>query len=111
MASVSPSCDARCALCFVYSMDKVIIMDCLRCGACCKWIILKGEPKGENRKLWEMRNAVLIDGFILVQVKCSRLKESTGLCTVYDRRLQMCKDFVKGSEECLLCRKASELLD
>ena len=78
--------------------------DCLDCGACCKFVLIKGNCKGDDRKLWEMRGAQFIDGFIVIPSRCER--QDGNKCKYYDRRPQRCRDFEKGGEECQICQKA-----
>jgi Fe-S-cluster containining protein len=39
---------------------------------------------------------------------CAALDRDTMLCTIYDRRPLICREFAEGSEECLTERKQME---
>ena len=88
----------------------VINMDCLDCGDCCKFLMLRIEAKEDILAWLNAHNLkiITIDGnfYILLPNRCKYLKENNE-CEIYDKRFNVCKEFKKDG---LFCKTSIDLV-
>ncbi|HEY3432981.1 MAG TPA: YkgJ family cysteine cluster protein [Rhodocyclaceae bacterium] len=86
-------------------MSDTAAVTCSTCKACCCQleVMLMGEDEPPERYTrqdqwggWVMHR--LDDGF------CAALNRETHLCTIYERRPTICRDFEAGDSDCLTQR-------
>ena len=81
---------------------------CSNCKACCCRLLVfliseTGVPAHfiDTDKWGGMSMAQLEDGW------CAALDRNTLMCTIYEQRPQVCRDFEMGSYECIVERKSN----
>lgn len=87
-------------------------MDCLKCGACCRWLILKQPFDIGETTLLHMRGAVFLkNNTVGVFLRCKHLQDNN-LCDVYPNcpAAELNRNFPAGCELCELCREADTTL-
>ncbi len=89
--------------------ERAEVPECIECGICCNfddpryvWIFEDDEARltDEDKKLTHWDN-----GRLFMRVKdghCAALEVKDGLsiCSIYERRPFLCRDFVRGGELC-----------
>lgn len=69
-------------------------MACKKCGTCCRWSYFQFIKPVELTELLKLRGVELVDERTMrVPLVCRFLDQNTNLCTVYEGRLQECRDF------------------
>jgi len=69
-------------------------MTCKKCGQCCRWSYFGFSIPVELSPLLKLRGAEIVDSHVLrVPLVCSKLDQTTNLCTDYDNRPDVCKEF------------------
>lgn len=63
-----------------------------KCGCCCSWLFLNGNPTGDLKILLEMRGAKFFKDCYALPVKCKHLA-TDNLCNIYLSRPRVCKLF------------------
>lgn len=80
-------------------------MNCLDCGACCKYVVIPMEGFPEDAKRWlAMHEGLKVVGnrlFIAARCKNLRLDNS---CAIYADRPDVCRDYLVGGEGCIESR-------
>ena len=88
--------------------------DCIACGACCayseSWPVLIGAGDGEGipEDLIDLEH----ERMQCYGDRCSALDGDIGsraLCSVYEHRPLVCREFQSGSEDCLMVRRTFDL--
>jgi Fe-S-cluster containining protein len=85
------------------------IPSCFGCGACCRGLRVKVSSKDIARGLPEKVTRLTIDnrGFYVRLMKqtedkrCRALDPDTSLCTVYEVRPDVCREFERGGDMCI----------
>ena len=88
--------------------------DCMLCGACCydNQVVIDAEDEkrfrdgGRADLLKKLSRKGIVRLLPLLRTKtkpCSHLK--TNMCTIYDVRPNMCRDFPVGTEQCITSRE------
>lgn len=80
-------------------------MDCLNCGACCKFTLLH-HPFSLS-ELEELREIKKIGDVAFLPTPCKYFNQETKKCEIYENRPTACMNFCPGGLTCLLCRKAA----
>lgn len=86
-------------------------MSCKGCGRCCRdfFVEIVGGVDDIPDRYVEWNDSNGADGMIRRKNgTCLALDEKTNLCTIYDRRPLVCKQFKKGSAECSFCIRRLE---
>lgn len=85
-------------------------MDCLDCAACCgpAFDAVEVSPRDPVRKL-HPDILIKVDGRFCVQRRegnfCGQLQEKDNKCAIYKDRPRCCRDFTRGSANCLFARQ------
>ena len=75
---------------------------CFTCkGACCESIVVQFETATDESLEWlNLHEGVMADKKSMrFECKCSMLKD--GLCSIWNKRPQICRQYKIGSEACL----------
>lgn len=88
-------------------MDKEEQLECLRCGSCCSYLLIRSAAKyeGEDTIRWlayhgiELLNLTpeLAGTVLKIPLKCMKLKPD-GSCAVQDNKPDACKKFEVGMD-------------
>lgn len=80
---------------------------CVYCkGACCKSLTLDLSRFPADAIRWAAFHGELEEDRVRFRCKCQMLKN--GLCSIYDNRPTICKDFAVGSRGCIEAIKKHE---
>ncbi|HEY8559421.1 MAG TPA: YkgJ family cysteine cluster protein [Pyrinomonadaceae bacterium] len=96
------------------------IPDCVTCGACCMAMLAVGVRPHETtgtENFWEItvkgeKDEILVDRFLRRDPEtfyCAALEivnNEKALCSIYNDRPKMCRDFEAGSDKCHALRRA-----
>lgn len=78
-------------------------MNCMTCrGACCEEMHLPDSGERDDSSRWFALHGYtdLRPGYLVLNVRCVAL-DPRGLCSIYEKRPDVCKRFVAGSYPCL----------
>lgn len=83
-------------------------MKCSECGACCESfslpvveaIPITNDPRQQDLNRWFRLHASDDGERLTFECKCTMLTRK-GLCAIYDRRPDVCRNFQRGGPECL----------
>ena len=82
---------------------------CRLCGACCcRYLTLPLAPEStfdaEAKRWLELHGITIGNGKLIIPLRCSKLLN--GVCTIYETRPKVCRDFAVDGEACQQARRA-----
>lgn len=85
-------------------------MNCLDCGACCRYVVIPIEGVGEDEIKWlEMHEGLKVrNGKLFIFKACKHLGQDNS-CGIYAERPKVCRDFKKEGIDCIKSRMLMQI--